>query len=100
MGRKGRNSDAAAMLNMLPKFELVPMTMYFMMLAKQRRPSITPVVQNGQVLLQQDDLRGVFRHIHAVHDRNADIRGVQRRSIVDAVTDVPDDVPARLQARG
>ena len=30
------------MLNMLPKFELVPMTMYFMMLAKLRRPSMTP----------------------------------------------------------
>src|ERR1039457_4027721 len=30
------------MLNMLPKFELVPMMMYFMMLAKERRPSFTP----------------------------------------------------------
>src|ERR1017187_6640421 len=39
MGRNGRNSDAAAMLNMLPKLELVLMMMYFMMLAKHRRPS-------------------------------------------------------------
>ena len=30
------------MLNMLPKFELVPMMMYFMMLANERLPSITP----------------------------------------------------------
>jgi hypothetical protein len=38
IGRKGRKSDAAAILNMFPKFELVPMMMYFMMLAKERRP--------------------------------------------------------------
>jgi hypothetical protein len=42
IGRNGRRNDASAMLNMLPKFELVPITMYLMMLAKQRRPSITP----------------------------------------------------------
>ena len=42
MGRNGRNNDAAAMLNMLPKLELVLIMMYFMMLAKHRRPSITP----------------------------------------------------------
>jgi hypothetical protein len=46
------------MLNMLPKFELVPMMMYFMMLAKQ-----------------------------------------QRRSVVDAVTHVPDDVPPGLESQ-
>src|SRR5579871_1481354 len=56
-----------------------------------------PLVQDRKVLLQQDDLRGIFSHIHAVHYGNADVRGVQRRSIVDAVTDVPDDVPAALQ---
>ena len=74
------------MLNMLPKFELVPMMMYFMMLAKQRRPSIHAVVQDREVLLQQDDLGGVFGYIHAVHDGNTNIGSVQRRSIVDAVT--------------
>ena len=30
------------MLSMLPKFELVPMSTYFMMLPKLRRPSTTP----------------------------------------------------------
>ena len=30
------------MLNMLPKLELVPIMMYFMMLPKVRRPSTTP----------------------------------------------------------
>src|SRR3972149_430210 len=32
MGRKGRNKNAAAMLNILPKFELLPMKRYFMTL--------------------------------------------------------------------
>ena len=42
IGRNGRNGDAPAMLSMLPKFELVPIMMYFMMLPKVRRPSSTP----------------------------------------------------------
>ena len=61
-------------------------------------PLDDPVVQDRKVLFQQDDLRGVLRHLHAIHDGNADIRGVQRRSIVDAVADVPDDVPACFQS--
>src|ERR1017187_6497036 len=48
MGRNGRKSDAAAMLNILPKFELVLMMMYFMMLAKQRRPSSTPSLRTAR----------------------------------------------------
>ena len=42
IGRNGRNKDAPAMLNMLPKFELVPMSRYFMTLADARRPSMMP----------------------------------------------------------
>ena len=42
MGRKGRKSAAPAMLNMLPKFELVPIMTYFMMLPNVRRPSRMP----------------------------------------------------------
>ncbi len=45
IGRKGRNSDAPAMLNMLPKLELVPIMMYFMMLANVRRPSTHALVE-------------------------------------------------------
>ena len=42
MGRNGKKSEAPAMLNMLPKLELVPIMMYFKILPKVRRPSITP----------------------------------------------------------
>jgi hypothetical protein len=42
MGRKFRNNDAPAALNMLPKLLDVPMSTYLMVLAKMRRPSTTP----------------------------------------------------------
>ena len=41
-GRKGRNSEATAMLIMLPKLALVVMEMYFIVLANVLRPSSTP----------------------------------------------------------
>ena len=42
IGRKGRNSEAPAMLNMLPKLALVAMNTYFSVLAKVLRPSTIP----------------------------------------------------------
>jgi hypothetical protein len=42
IGRNGRNRNAPAMLNMLPKFELVLISRYFMTLSKARRPSRMP----------------------------------------------------------
>ena len=42
IGRKDRNSEAPAALNMLPKFDDVAISTYFMVLAKIRRPSMTP----------------------------------------------------------
>ncbi len=42
MGRNDKNTEAPAALNMLPKFDDVDMRTYFMVLAKIRRPSMTP----------------------------------------------------------
>src|SRR6266700_1596784 len=39
MGRKGRKTYAPAMLNILPKLELVPINRYFITLPKALRPS-------------------------------------------------------------
>src|SRR4026209_329470 len=50
MGRNGRNTDAAAMLNMLPKLELVPMKRYLRTLAESSPACGTRVV--GAVLGQ------------------------------------------------
>ena len=41
-GRKGKKSDAPAMLNIFPKLALVAIKTYFMVLAKVLRPSFTP----------------------------------------------------------
>ncbi len=49
IGRNGRNKEPPAMLNMLPKLELVPIMMYFIMLPKVRRPSMTPLLEHSQV---------------------------------------------------
>ena len=42
MGRKGMKAEATITENTLPKLELAVMRMYFSMLLKVRRPSITP----------------------------------------------------------
>ena len=48
-----------AMLNMLPKFELVPIITYFMMLPNVRRPSSTPRCSTPEVLIEQDQVGGL-----------------------------------------
>jgi hypothetical protein len=42
IGRNGRKSAAPAMLNMFPKFELVPMSRYLKTFAKARLPARMP----------------------------------------------------------
>ena len=48
IGKKGNAIDAAAIDSMLPKFELAPMRTYFMILAKVRRPSSTPLATTSR----------------------------------------------------
>ena len=42
MGKKGRKNEATAMLSTFPKFELVPISKYFITLPKALRPSMMP----------------------------------------------------------
>ena len=80
------------MLNMLPKLELVPIRMYFMMLPKcaglraRRRAA-------REVVLEQDDIGGLLRDVDRAVDRDADVGGVQRGRVVDAVAQVPTTWP-------
>ena len=60
IGRKLRNSDAPAALNMFPKFDEVPISTYLMVLAKMRRPSTTAVGEDAEVLVEQDDVGRVL----------------------------------------
>ena len=71
---------APAMLNMLPKFELVPISRYFMTLPKAAPPLEDAVVQHAQAALEQDDVGGVLGHVDRARDRDADVGGVQRRA--------------------
>ncbi len=96
-GRKGRKSDAPAMLNMLPKFALVVMKTYLSVLAKVRRPSRTPSISTSRSLLQQHDVGRLLGHVHGAVDGDADVRRVQGRGVVDAVAHVADHVPALAQ---
>ena len=100
IGKNGRNSDAPAMLNMFPKFELVPISRYFITFAEARRPSMIPFVQYVQPRLQQNDVGRVARHVHRRGYRNSHVCGVQRRRVVDSVSHISHHVPAQLSARG
>ena len=97
MGRKGRKSDAPAMLNMLPKLELVPIMMYFMMLPKVRRPSTDPFGNNIQVTLQHDHVGRILCHVDGGVNGKADICGMERRRIVYAVAKIADHSSAPFE---
>ena len=70
-GKKGRNSDAAAMLNMLPKLALVAMNTYFSVLAKVRRPSATPWRRTWRSVEQHQVRR--LGHVGRAVDGDADV---------------------------
>ena len=54
-------------------------------------------MQHAQAGLPENDVGGLARHVGGRHHRDADVRGVQRRRVVDAVAHVADDVAAPLQ---
>ena len=85
------------MLNMLPKFELVPIIMYFMMLPKLLRPSTMPSRRTDRLLSSRMISAASRATSTAPDDRDADVGGVQRGRVVDTVAQKADDVPARLQ---
>jgi hypothetical protein len=87
------------MLNMLPKFELVPISRYFMTLAKARRAFHHTFVEHVQAPLAQDDVGCVLGHVRRVDHRDAHVGRVQRRRVVDAVAEKADHVAAQLQRR-
>ena len=95
-GRNGRNSDATAMLTMLPRLALVVVRTYLSVLANVRRPSSMPAPDDVQVALQQHEVRGLARDVHRLLDREARVGRVHRRRIVHAVAEEADDVPIFL----
>ena len=76
-GRNGRNSEAPAMLNMLPKLALMVVRMYLSVLANVMRPSSMPWRKMAKSCLKQHEIGGVFGHIHCRIHRDAHVGGVQ-----------------------
>ena len=98
-GRNGRKIDATAMLNMFPKLALIVVRMYFSVLANVMRPSSMPSRRIDEVRAQQNEVGGVLCHVDRVVHRYADVGGVQRWRIVDAVAHVTDDVSGLAQRK-
>ena len=85
------------MLNILPKFELEPIRTYLDTFWTALRPWTTASRTTERSCSKQDQIGGRTRDIGGTVDRDADIRGVQRRGIVDAVTHEADNVAEPLQ---
>ena len=85
------------MLTMFPKFELVPMSRYFITFPNARRPARMPWWSTSSPRFVEQDVGGLARDVNGSGDGDADVGGVERRSVVDAVPDEPHDVPAALE---
>src|SRR6266511_581705 len=94
MGRNFRKMEAPAALNMLPKFDDVPISTYLMVLEKMRRPygvgEDAPAFhhsfgQHAQILLEHHDVGGVLGHVGGRVHRDAHVRVVQRHGVVHPV---------------
>ena len=80
---------------MLPKFELVPMQIYFRVLAKVRRPSRRLAASTPRSCAEQDDVGRLAGHVGRAVDRDPDVGRVQAGRVVDPVAEKADHVPAR-----
>ena len=99
-GRNGRNSEATAMLTMLPRLALVVVRMYLSVFANVLRPSSMPRRMTSRLALEQHEVRRFARHVHGLLHRQAGVGGVHRRRVVDAVAEEADHVADLLAAPG
>ena len=54
-------------------------------------------MHDAEILLQQDDLGRRLGHVRRAVDRDADVGGVQRRGVIDAIAQEADGLPMPLQ---
>ena len=65
--------------------------------AERLAPLEDPGVQDIEPRLEEDDVGGIARDVDCAHDGDADVGGVQRGGVVDAVAQEGDDVAAVLE---
>lgn len=82
IGKKERNTDAPAPLNMLPKFEDVAISTYFMVLPKMRRPSVMPSASRPRIFFEQHHVGGFLGHVGPRVNRDPDVGVMQRHHVV------------------
>ena len=95
--RNGRNSDAAAMLIMLPRFALIVVSTYFSVFAKVLRPSSMPRRMTSRLRSSSTKSRRLAGHVDRLLDREAGVGRVHGGRVVDAVAQKADDVPHLLE---
>ena len=98
-GRNGRNSEAAAMLTMLPRFALVVVRMYLSVLANVLRPSSMPRRITSRLRSSRTKSAASLRHVHRLLHRQARVRRVHGRRVVHAVAQEADHVAHLLERR-
>jgi hypothetical protein len=57
------------------------------------------LMQHGQVVLQQHDVRGLLGNVDGPVDADADVRAAKCRSVIDSVTQESDNMAVGAQAR-
>ena len=67
-------------------------------IGKGAPPLAHAIDQHFEVVLEQDEIGGLTRNIDRALDRQAHVRRVQGRHVVDSVADVADDVTGLLES--
>ena len=94
IGRNERNADAAAALNMFPKFDDVAIRTYLIVLAKMRRPSTTPSASTPRSLSSRMMSAASFATSVPVSTEMPTSAWCERDRVVDAVAEERDVGPA------
>ena len=83
---------------MLPKFELAPILIYFMILHEDFAPFDDTLLKDQQAFFQQDDVGQFLGDIDGGVDRDPDVRGFESRTVVDAVAKKADHAAFEMQS--
>src|SRR5664279_930615 len=88
---------APSTLNMFPKFELAPILMYLGYVAEDFSALDNAITENRKALFEQYDVRRVLGDVDGAVHRYANVRGLECRTIVDAIAQKSDDVTLTMQ---